>query len=350
MILPIGQRLLATGGLFRRSDKIGTLRNDDNDFYVKGLLLMAVAALVAIPQILSLREQVGNGFFKFWPGWIGEAYEALSGLGKSSSNIEWIAMLPESAIVFLKFWIWNAGLLILLLPLALWRAGRDRLLFYCPFILLFILGNLVKIQPWEWDNNNLFLYWQIGSVIIAALFLSRFLTLEKLRVKRLKSIINLTLLSLITIVLILGGIINIIRTGQEKILLWSSTDVKLGQWVRENTPGDSLFLTGSAHNHPIPSLGGRQIVMGFEGWLFSHGLSYEKVRVDEIRMFQGETSLLLKYGVDFVALTPYERGFAQGNGFNLNNSYFKNSGLFELVYTDYSPQGAWEIYHVRIDR
>ncbi len=87
--------------------------------------------------------------------------------------------------------------------------------------------------------------------------------------------------------------------------------------------------------------------MGFEGWLFSHGLPYEKVLTDEIKMFQGDISLLEQYGIAYIALTPYERGFARAKGFKVNEDFFKNSELFELAYREHSPQGTWEIYRVR---
>lgn len=311
----------------------------DRDFYVKGALLLVVAIIVALPQLSSLREQVSNNFFKFWPGWIGEAHAALAGLGKANFNIAWLAQSGDAAIVFLKFWLWNAGLLLLLLPLALWHASRNQLIFYFPFILIFILGNLVKIQPWEWDNNNLFLYWQLGTVFVVILWLGRYGNIERS--------VKYGLFSLAIAVLIAGGVLNIIRTSQERLLLWGVPDVKIAEWVRDNTPPDSIFLTGSAHNHPIPSLAGRQIVMGFEGWLFSHSLSYEKVLRDETIMFQGDMSLLKKYGIDYVALTPYERAFAEARGFTLNESFLRNPDMFELVYREYDAQGVWEIYHVR---
>lgn len=350
-----------------------------------------VAIIVALPQLLYMREQVSQNYFKFWPGWIGEPHQALADLGTPQFKVEWISQLAAAIKVFLKFLVWNAGMLLLLLPLALWKATRNQWLFYLPFIFIFILGNLVKIQPWEWDNNNLFLYWQIGTtIIVASLFNpSPLIPLPLLRgegkkylkgtpslltqpgdtassnlfegnnklkgtpsllTQTIKSLQNMQLgklariaLSTVAIsLLIIGGVINIIRTGQERNFLWGASEIKIGTWVRDNTPPGSVFLTGSAHSHPIPSLGGRQVVMGFEGWLFSHGLSYDKVQEDEIKMFQGDMSLIVKYGINYIALTPYERGFALSRSFTLNESFFRNSELFELAY---SEQG-WDIYRV----
>ncbi len=330
--------VVITGFLLASSHWWGTGRRD---FYVKAALLVAVTAAVSLPQLLGVREQVSHNFFNFWPGWIGEAHETLAGLGKPHLNMEWIAHFAGSLKVFAKFWIWNAGMLLLLPPFALWRSSRNQVLFYIPFVLLFIIGNAVKIQPWEWDNNNLFLYWQIGTVLVVAVWLGR------VRASSLKAI-RYALFCFFIAMLITGGVLNIIRTSQERNFLWGAQEVRIAKWVRENTPPGSLFLTGSAHNHPIPSLGGRQVVMGFEGWLFAHGLSYDTIQSDEVKMFRGDMPLLEKYGVEYVADTPYERAFAQARGFTLNESFFRNPELFELVYREDNLQGSWEIYRVRV--
>ena len=42
------------------------------------------------------------------------------------------------------------------------------LLFYIPFLILFIISNLAKLAPWEWDNIKILIYWYVGSIPLMA--------------------------------------------------------------------------------------------------------------------------------------------------------------------------------------
>src|SRR2546423_1388158 len=74
------------------------------------------------------------------------------------------------------FWIKNTGLfwplllLALLSPLAL--RGRARLLI-APFSLVFLAANLVKFQPWDWDNSKLLVFWYMASAVAVGALLVR---------------------------------------------------------------------------------------------------------------------------------------------------------------------------------
>jgi hypothetical protein len=57
-------------------------------------------------------------------------------------------------------------------------------------------------------------------------------------------------------------------------MVWSGDKIKMTERIHENTASDSVVLTGSAYNHPIPALTGRQRVMDYEGWLWSHGIAW----------------------------------------------------------------------------
>src|SRR5207248_11415394 len=75
------------------------------------------------------------------------------------------------------FWIKNTGLfwplllLALLSPLAL--RGRVRLLI-APYSLVFLVANLVKFQPWDWDNSKLLVFWYLASAVAVGALLLRF--------------------------------------------------------------------------------------------------------------------------------------------------------------------------------
>jgi len=50
-------------------------------------------------------------------------------------------------------------------------------------------------------------------------------------------------------------------------------------------------------------LAGRKVLLGYRGWLWTHGINYQQVEKDVQSMFAGETNtidLLKKYNIDYV--------------------------------------------------
>ncbi|MGB9693650.1 MAG: hypothetical protein ACPLYF_02285, partial [Fervidobacterium sp.] len=109
------------------------------------------------------------------------------------------------------------------------------------------------------------------------------------------------------------------------------------------------FLTGTYYLQPVVTLAGRQIVLGYEGWLWSHGIDWnhvQEVKKDVIEMFKGNYTLIKKYGVNFIAITKYERTFAIENNFGINTQFFKESGHFEKVYDQVLNGDSYTIFKV----
>ena len=90
--------------------------------------------------------------------------------------------------------------------------------------------------------------------------------------------------------------------------------------------------------------------MGYEGWLWSHGISWTSItarKQDMIAMYSGNYTLLRSYGVDYVCIGPYERAFAAENRFTINEAAFADTARFELRYEKEIANGKWEIYKVK---
>src|SRR5207302_351941 len=58
----------------------------------------------------------------------------------------------------------------LLGPLALNRRAR---LLIAPFSLVFLVANLIKFQPWDWDNSKLLVFWYLASAVAVGAMLIR---------------------------------------------------------------------------------------------------------------------------------------------------------------------------------
>jgi len=89
--------------------------------------------------------------------------------------------------------------------------------------------------------------------------------------------------------------------------------------------------------------------MGYEGWLWSHGIPWEEItaRMADMRtMYEGDYSILQEYGVDYICIGPYERAFAEENRFTINEAAFGEVSRFRLVYDEVLGGKRWKIYQL----
>ncbi|MBS7616262.1 hypothetical protein KEJ45_03585 [Candidatus Bathyarchaeota archaeon] len=303
-------------------------------------------ALLALPQVLIIQTQVRGGFMGLTIGWLNENLAKMKALDWSTP-LSIIASTVGSISILAKFWLMNIGLIIV--PFAIGLLKSDRLVrqFYSPYITLFVLGNFVRFQPWDWDNYKIFMQWHMLTVIVAAYGIIEIARLpqELPNFKRTflcvfnKPFLRKAFASIAVVVILFfsmaTGFLSHAKAFQESYLMWSDDDVAFADWIRENTPPESLFLTSTHYLHPVVTIAGRQIVLGYEGWLWSHGIDWsrvQEVKKDVIEMFKGNYTLIKAYGVNFIVVTKYERMFAIENNFRINVQFFMDSAKFEKVY------------------
>jgi len=109
---------------------------------------------------------------------------------------------------------------------------------------------------------------------------------------------------------ILSGTFSLIREAISSFRLFSNDDLKIAEYVQHYTPTDAVFVSSDFHNNPISALAGRNIVMGYEGWLWSHGIDYEKRAADIKELFSISDNfnhIVEKYHIDYIFLSPQER-------------------------------------------
>ena len=244
--------------------------------------------------------------------------------GKTAANFlsfHWGWQSGESNV--LVFWLRNLGLE---LPLAVVGIGY---LFYSktapwilkfltiPLVALFILCNMFSFQPNIWDNTKFMVYshWLMILVGVWALHMAWQVAQKKnLIIKQL----TIVIVVLAVIVLGSGGVIALTRELQ---LDWQTADTEglaVANFVRENTQSDAVFLTADTHNHPIPMLTGRPIVMGYAGWLWTYGIRYLAVKRDVVSIYAGEAQaeeLLKKHHVQYIYVGPQEADLRVNLGF-----------------------------------
>ncbi|MFN2465819.1 MAG: hypothetical protein ABR598_06070 [Candidatus Dormibacteria bacterium] len=270
-------------------------------------LLLVPAAVVGAPQVLMILPPAAysHGFLRLQPGWLASTADT--------------AYHMNAAL----FWILNTALLI---PLALAaffveRGGKRGLMrFVAPSWVLFMLPNLVILQPWDWDNTKWFVWWAIVAAILAAVVIG-------LLVKRGPLLAAAAAVLLVTTCA--SGAIDLVRASQPELpnvsfRLLSNDELRVAAWARDKTPESSIFLTGWQNNHPILTMSQREEVMGYPGWVWTWGLPTEPRQTDVRTMFQGggnAEDLLRRYHVSYVVIGPGE--LDRGNGPGANLAYFQ---------------------------
>ena len=222
------------------------------------------------------------------------------------------------------FWLKNTGLfwplllLALLSPLAL--RGRMRLVI-APFSLVFLAANLVKFQPWDWDNSKLLVFWYMASAVAVGAVLVRLA-----RAHAAGAVVAVA----IWLSLVASGVLSLLQflPPQGPAYVWfSSEEVQLAVQVRQQTAAKAVFVTGEQPTNPIADLAGRSVLMSYPGWLWSYGINYTQREADLARIYNGgpqALDLLRHYHADYVVIGPNET-----TTFHPNLDYFATQ--FRLV-------------------
>jgi hypothetical protein len=222
------------------------------------------------------------------------------------------------------FWIKNTGafwpllLLALLSPLAL--RGRARLVI-APFSVVFVAANVIKFQPWNWDNSKLLVFWYMASAVAVGALLIRLARAH---------LAGAVAAAAIWLSLVASGVLSLMQflPPQGPAYVWfSSEEVQLATQVREQTPPKAVFVTGQEPNNPIADLAGRPVLMSYPGWLWSYGINYAQRETDIKRIYTGGAEalgLLHHYHADYIVIGPTER-----SAFQPNVDYF--NAQFRLV-------------------
>jgi hypothetical protein len=222
------------------------------------------------------------------------------------------------------FWLKNTGLfwplllLALLSPLAL--RGRIRSLI-APFSLVFLVANLIKFQPWDWDNSKLLVFWYLASAVAVGAVLVRLARAH---------LAGAVVAAAIWLSLVASGVLSLLQylPPQGPAYVWFTTEeVQLAELVRQQTPPKAVFVTGEQPTNPIADLAGRSVLMSYPGWLWSYGINYTQREADLARIYNGgpqALDLLHHYHADYVVIGPSET-----TAFRPNADYFR--GQFRLV-------------------
>lgn len=220
--------------------------------------LVSLAALPATFCVWITTDYFHAGsFIKWFPGWVNQPGN-------------------DMAMPFLQFWLINFGAWVPLVlffigitALAVWKQAKDpdfkipaTVAFLIPAIAIFLLGYLVKLAPWEWDNikiivwayliilpflwTDLIVHWPIHlrAIVYFALFASGFITL-------------------------FGGL----AAGKNGFGIADRYELDNVGTAVKKLPADARFAGHPIWGHPI-LLQGRKMVLGYPGHLWTQGFNY----------------------------------------------------------------------------
>ncbi|MBA4125001.1 MAG: hypothetical protein H0X72_21360 [Acidobacteria bacterium] len=205
-----------------------------------------------------------------------------------------------------------------------------HLYFYLPFLLCFVVANLVKLAPWEWDNIKVLIYWFVGSLPFAAFCLAWLWNKD-----RIFKIIAVGCL----VVLTFSGALDVWRVVAKQInyKVFDKDAVAISQQIKQKTAPNALFLNAPTYNSAIV-LSGRRSLMRYSGHLSSYGIDYQERETEVKKIYSGDPAaeiLLTKYGIEYVLISPEEK-----SNLTVNEEFFRR-------YPVAAEAGQYRVYQVK---
>lgn len=178
---------------------------------------------------------------------------------------------------------------------------KSQILFYVPFLLIFIIANLFKLAPWEWDNIKVLIYWYVASVPFVAWLLAEFWE---------GSLLGKFAAAACLIVLTFSGALDVWRVVSRQInyQVFSRDAVIIAEQIKQKTAPKALFLNAPTYNSAVV-LAGRRSLMRYSGHLSSYGIDFGPREMEVKRIYEGTAlaeTFLKRNGIEYVLISPEE--------------------------------------------
>lgn len=200
------------------------------------------------------------------------------------------------------------------------KSDRARqFLAFLPFFVLFILANIILFQPFPWDNTKIFIWAHFGFSGLAAYAIAHWYSKTRDLPVAAKKRVGILLLCGLVFTLTASGALDayrILRHQLDSHVFLSKGELKLANWAKQNTDPQSVWLTGDQHNHWLFTMTGRQPVMAYRGWLWTHGYTYRTQESTVSRLYtqpQYNLDLIEQYGIDYVVIGLHEKDVWKAN-------------------------------------
>lgn len=143
------------------------------------------------------------------------------------------------------------------------------------FPLLFLLSMLVAVSPWTWDNTKLMIWGVIGSApFVWSEVLSRFPSWFR------------TFSVILLVIPGIGSLYDALKPSRHGHEIARAAEVRDATAARSSVPPGSVLAASPEYNHPW-FLAGHAFFLGYEGWLWSHGLDSKDKRATLSEVLRG---------------------------------------------------------------
>ncbi len=202
------------------------------------------------------------------------------------------------------FYVKNIGLPFIALMMSIFEWNPRHRRIWAMMIPVILAAEFIRFQPNEYDNNKLFyLVWLMGCMVAADWFAIVWRKLKGLHGRYVLAVLAAN-------VIFISAGLTIWRECVSDYVAFSAQSVEAGEYAREETPDDAVYMTGTQHLNPVLSIAGKTIVCGPDLWLYWHGFDTGE-RKAEIRAFyedpEHHADILQKYGVSYIYVSSYER-------------------------------------------
>jgi hypothetical protein len=212
----------------------------------------------------------------------------------------------------ISFWLFNTGLFIPLLVLALLKHRRwlppHVLRFYAPFALCFVVPNFLRLSPWIWDNIKFLFYWYVASAPLVGVAVARMAR---------GPLPTRIAAPVVLAVLVLAGALDVSRVAGGRIanVVFDADAVAFGAEIARVAPPGAVIAAWPTHDSPV-LLSGRPALLGYVGHIWSQGLQAGSREQDLESFYAGRLTaadLRSRYNVAYALLGPREIGPSVGN-------------------------------------
>jgi hypothetical protein len=274
-----------------------------------------ISVIISIPQFLYLMSgKFSSGFSSFRLGWMTEI-----GIG----SVNFVGTRTVASLEYLKFlWI-NFGvivpLFIIVVVYCLSQYYKDRkseegkrkidgvvsiYIIGLSACLVFILANIIRFQPWDFDNNKILIYFIFFIAPLFIWFISQIFRSNK--------VMRNVAIVLIVLIICFSGLVDLYYRVMAKRsylpIVFDSQAISFSNFIQKNTDPNKLILVGAGHRNVPMSLAGRQSLMGYPGWLWTRGIEYGPREREINNFYQNpvrESDIFQKYPIGYILVDDF---------------------------------------------
>ncbi len=283
---PIHQRSLLVMGILWSSLAFFHLHT----FFILSLMIFLAAiyraAIMKMKWRILARQIKKTYFIWIWPLFIGSHFilNSLNHLNAVSVlhwRLGWTIEPGQNIFSYLAINFGSYSLLFVGIGIYLFRHKMKDLYFeFILSLLLFLLFFNLMLAPWSWDNIKI-LVWPYLALSM--------LSYEVVR-KHWETWTQFVLL----ISLSYGGLYALSGSQfsvAEHISIYTKADIAKARAAVQGLSKQAIFASSTIYNHELTALG-RNRVMGYEGHLWGHGISYVTTKQKLLSLMLGEKDWL----------------------------------------------------------